>query len=49
MALSFGYALEEDKLSTPPKMGERMALNEVAHCDKWQVIFGFEITIDIVS
>jgi len=49
MTLSFGYALEEDKLSTPQKMGERMALNEVAHWDKWRVIFGFEITIDIVS
>jgi len=49
MALSFEYALEEDKLSAPSKMGGRMSLDEIVHWEKWWVIFGFEITIDIVS
>ena len=36
IALSFGYAQEEDKLSTPPKKGGRMSLDEVVHWEKWQ-------------
>ena len=35
IALSFGYALEEEKLSAPPKKGGRMALDEIVHWDKW--------------
>jgi nitroreductase len=35
VALSFGYSLEEDKLSAPPKKGGRMSLDEVVHWDKW--------------
>jgi nitroreductase len=35
VALSFGYSLEEDKLSAPPKKGGRMLLDEVVHWDKW--------------
>jgi nitroreductase len=35
VALSFGYALEEEKLSALPKKGGRMSLDEVAHWDKW--------------
>ena len=35
IALSFGYALEEEKLSAPPKKGGRMSLEEVVHWDKW--------------
>ena len=35
IALSFGYALEEDKLSAPPKKGGRMPLEEVVHWEKW--------------
>jgi nitroreductase len=35
IALSFGYALEEDVLSAPPKKGGRMSLDEVVHWDKW--------------
>jgi nitroreductase len=35
MALSFGYALEQEKLSAPPKQGGRMSLNEVVHWEKW--------------
>ena len=35
IALSFGYALEEELLSAPPKKGGRAALDEVVHWDKW--------------
>jgi nitroreductase len=35
IALSFGYPLEEEKLSAPPKKGGRMALDEVVHWEKW--------------
>ena len=35
LALSFGYALEEEKLSAAPKKGGRMALDELVHWDKW--------------
>jgi nitroreductase len=35
IALSFGYPLEEEKLSAAPKKGGRRPLEEVAHWDKW--------------
>ena len=35
IALSFGYALEEEKLSAPPKKGGRVPLEEVVHWEKW--------------
>ena len=35
IALSFGYALEEEKLSAPPKKGGRMSLDEIVHWDRW--------------
>ena len=35
IALSFGYALEEEKSSAPPKKGGRMPLDEIVHFDKW--------------
>ena len=35
IALSFGYALDEEKLSTPPKKGGRAAFEDVVHWDKW--------------
>jgi nitroreductase len=35
IALSFGYALEEENLSAPPKMGGRMSLDEIVHWEKW--------------
>jgi nitroreductase len=35
IALSFGYPVEEEKLSAAPKKGGRMSLEEVAHWDKW--------------
>ena len=35
IALSFGYALEEEKLSALPKKGGRMSLDEVVHWEKW--------------
>jgi nitroreductase len=35
IALSFGYALEEEKLSAPPKKGGRMPLDEIVHFNKW--------------
>ncbi|MBP6179159.1 MAG: nitroreductase family protein [Anaerolineales bacterium] len=36
VALSFGYALEEEVLSATPKKGGRAALEDVVHWDKWQ-------------
>jgi len=35
IALSFGYPLEEETLSAPPKKGGRAALDEVVHWDRW--------------
>ncbi len=35
IALSFGYPLEEQKLSAAPKKGGRMSLDEIVHFDKW--------------
>lgn len=35
IALSFGYPLEEEKLSVAPKRGGRHPLDEVVHWDKW--------------
>lgn len=35
IALSFGYPLEEEKLSALPKKGGRMSLDEVVHWDQW--------------
>lgn len=35
VALSFGYALEEEKISAAPKKGGRVALNEIVHWDRW--------------
>jgi hypothetical protein len=31
IALSFGYALDEEKLSAPPTKGGQMLLNEIVH------------------
>lgn len=35
IALSFGYPLEEEKLSTAPKKGGRRTLDEIVHWDRW--------------
>ncbi len=35
VALSFGYPLDEAKLSSAPKQGGRRSLEEVVHWDKW--------------
>jgi nitroreductase len=35
IALSFGYPLEEEKLSAAPKKGGRREFDEVVHWDKW--------------
>ena len=35
IALSFGYPLEEEKLSAAPKKGGRRALEEIVHWDRW--------------
>lgn len=35
LALSFGYALEEENLSAPPRKGGRRSLEEVVHWEKW--------------
>ena len=35
IALSFGYPLEEEKQSAPPKKGGRKSLDEVVHWEKW--------------
>ena len=35
IALSFGYPLDEEKLSAAPKKGGRRSLDEVVHWDKW--------------
>jgi len=33
--LSFGYPLNEEALSAPPKKGGRKEFNEVVHWNKW--------------
>ncbi len=35
IALSFGYAADEEKLSAMPKKGGRVTLDEVVHWEKW--------------
>ena len=35
IALSFGYPLEEEKLSAVPKKGGRRSLEEIVHWDRW--------------
>ena len=35
IAISFGYPLEEEKLSAAPKKGGRRPLEELVHWDKW--------------
>ena len=35
IALSFGYPVEMEKLSAPPKRGGRRSLEEVVHWDRW--------------
>lgn len=35
IALSFGYPLDEDKLTAPPQKGGRRSLDEVVHWDRW--------------
>ena len=35
IALSFGYPLDEEKLSAAPKQGGRRSLEEIIHWDKW--------------
>lgn len=35
IALSFGYPVDEERLSAAPKKGGRRALEEVVHWDRW--------------
>jgi len=35
IALSFGYPVEDEKLTAPPKKGGRRSLDEVTHWEKW--------------
>jgi len=35
IAISFGYPVDEEKLSAAPKKGGRRSLEEVVHWDKW--------------
>ncbi len=35
VALSFGYALDEEQLSAAPKKGGRISLDKVVHWEKW--------------
>ncbi len=35
IALSFGYPLEEERLSAAPKKGGRRTLDEIVHWDRW--------------
>jgi hypothetical protein len=35
IALSFGYPLDEEKLSAPPKKGGRASLEDMIHWDRW--------------
>ncbi|MCA2002707.1 MAG: nitroreductase family protein [Chloroflexi bacterium] len=36
IALSFGYALDEQKAFAPPQKGGRLPLEEVTHWEKWR-------------
>ena len=35
IALSFGYPLDEERISAAPKKGGRMSLDEIVHWDRW--------------
>ena len=35
IALSFGYPLEEQKITAPPRKGGRRSFDEVVHWDRW--------------
>jgi nitroreductase len=35
IAISFGYPLEEEKLSAPPRKGGRRPLEEIVHWERW--------------
>lgn len=35
IAISFGYPLDQDTLTSPPKKGGRMPLEEIVHWDRW--------------
>ena len=35
IAVSFGYALESEKISAAPQKGGRVSLDEITHFDKW--------------
>jgi nitroreductase len=35
IAISFGYPMDESKLTAPPKPGGRMPIEEVVHWDRW--------------
>ncbi len=35
IALSFGYPLDEEKLTAAPKKGGRLPLEEIVHWDRW--------------
>lgn len=35
IVLSFGYPLQEEKLTAPPKKGGRRVLDEIVHREKW--------------
>ena len=35
IAISFGYPLDADQLTQPPKKGGRLSLDQVVHWDRW--------------
>src|SRR5512138_134813 len=35
IALSFGYPIDEEKLSAPPQKGGRRSLDEIVHWERW--------------
>lgn len=35
IALSFGYPMDEEKLSAPPQKGGRRSLDEIVHWERW--------------
>ena len=35
IAISFGYPVDEDKLTAPPKKGGRRSFEEIVHWEKW--------------
>ncbi len=35
IAISFGYPLDEEKLTAPPKKGGRKSFEEIVHWDRW--------------